>query len=426
MDEDATRPCYGCGVEVDEFIGYEVDGKLLCESCMGDYGVCEDCHGLFHLDDMKTRENGDLLCQPCLKSHLERCTCCGDVFDQEIEEGRGDSWGDMCPNCASQHFICDNCDETLHNDCYGGNGLCIECYDSEEEEEARPLRGYHNRPSFSPIFQPKRGYPLYFGIELETDDYSSNRQEVAEQLFDLSNEEELFWLERDCSLDNGIELITQPCILNYHRKLFPWKEVMEVITKGGGKGEKTNTAALHIHFNRSFFGRKQSELYQLRLIYLFEKFRDELITLGRTSEYLMHRSAKKYNCELHNTSAKDKIRELRLDGDRMFAVNLTSRETIEIRIFRSTLRVNTIKASLELVDFLVRLAKSYSTRKLQKLTWDDLLGLINKRKYRYLPAYAEQCLRNGVRKEKDIPKESVPQTCVRPVTLRELTSIHQS
>ena len=352
MVKEEKRYCFDCEVTLMQEEGEELNGNLLCATCFGSY---------YH------------------------CAACGNLYNREAAENEG-AWGDMCMPCSSEHFVCGECRETFNAEAYSEEGLCENCVGRRENQG---VRDYHSHLGRRVCFLPNKNQALYFGVELETDKYDERRP-AAKELVALSPDEELFWLENDSSLDCGIELITQPCSLDYHLNKFPWETAIEIIERNGGHGQDTGTAALHIHFNRSFLNGKQAELQQLRLVYLFEKFRDELLILGRTSDYLQSRSAKKYNCPLHDTTAKLKMYQLECLVDRMQSVNITNRTTIEIRIFRSTLQVTTIKASIELVDFLVRLAKNESTRQLQKLSWRDMLKLINKSKYRYLPLYVRQ------------------------------------
>ena len=342
--------------------------------------MCDNCGNTFLLADAQEYRDG-LYCQRCYERSSEVCTCCDDRFDPD---GDG-AWGGMCPDCAEEHFECESCREIYSRDDYGDDGMCQQCYDSEHGS----IKNYHSGAACGIIFHPDKLETLYFGVELETDDYK-DRERAAGSLSTINEDEELFWLESDCSLHNGIEIISQPCTLDYHRNHFPWREITDIVQKHGGHGEKTETAALHIHFSKDFFGKKHSELYQLRLIFLFEKFYDQLAILGRSTPYLLERSAKKYHRNLTNCSAKAKIKELRERGDRMQAVNITGRETIEIRICRSTLIAATILASLELVDFLIRLALKTNTKKLQIMTWADIIKLIKQGSYHYLPQYIDE------------------------------------
>lgn len=61
---------------------------------------------------------------------------------------------------------------------------------------------------------------------------------------------------------------------------------------------------------------------------------------------------------------------------RYTAVNLTNADTIELRLFRGTLKPNTLIATLQLVNHLCAVAISLSDAELQDMNWFDFLDRI--------------------------------------------------
>ena len=59
--------------------------------------------------------------------------------------------------------------------------------------------------------------------------------------------------------------------------------------------------------------------------------------------------------------------------DRYHAINLTNRNTIEFRMFRGTLNIETFFATLQLVDNIVRYVKEHTNNDIQSLQFTDLL-----------------------------------------------------
>ncbi len=72
------------------------------------------------------------------------------------------------------------------------------------------------------------------------------------------------------------------------------------------------------------------------------------------------------------------------------AVNLQNYNTVEIRIFRGTLKLNTLLATLQMVNHLCDVAVSLTDEELQDMGWYDFLSrvtepeLIQYLKERYL------------------------------------------
>lgn len=371
--------CEKCNEIISEGDERNLDDYILCISCRENSFICSACEELADNNNMHSYRDG-YVCEDCYSAVTKICDCCGSSYDPDD----ADAWNGMCSDCANEHFLCDNCGEIYCNDNYGGNGLCYEC----SEPNRGPIKDYHSGPKCSIRFCPDHSESLYFGVELETDDYN-DRVGAAEDLEAICNGDKLFWLEVDGSLHNGIEIISQPCTLDYHRDHFPWKQITKIVQEHGGKAERTAHAAMHVHFSTAYFG-KHPEICQLRLIYLFEHFYKELTTLGKTTDYLAGRSAKKYDTNLFDCRPQIKIEQIKSKRVRLQAVNILNFNTTEIRIFGSTLLTSTILARLELVDFLVRLAHKTSTKNLLKITWVDLTNQINTKKYRYLPQYIKK------------------------------------
>lgn len=357
-------------------------GQPICEACLEKYAVCSFCNSLSSvLDDELIEYNGESYCPTCVENKLARCQECDEYFSRGDPDAR---WG-YCPSCAKHYFCCENCDEVLHEDNYGADGLCQTCFEGGRHDGA--LREYHDTPDF--VFHPNERHSLYFGVELETDEYR-DRDEAILALSALSEDEQLFYLSEDNSLSNGIEIISQPCTLGFHRDSFPWAKIVEIVTNHGGRSHDTETCGLHIHFSRDFFDHKHSDLYQVRLIYLFEKFWAELVKFSRRAGEQWLHYACRYGYPMFDKPAKLKVHELKHNFYRNQAVNITNRKTVEIRLFRGSLNVETILATIELVDFLVRLVRNTATKKLQVLAWTELVTLVDHEQYRYLPNYLKE------------------------------------
>ena len=55
-------------------------------------------------------------------------------------------------------------------------------------------------------------------------------------------------------------------------------------------------------------------------------------------------------------------------------VNLTNYHTIEFRMFRGTLKLNTLLATLQMVDRICEVAFYLSDQEMQELTWTDFVS----------------------------------------------------
>ena len=61
-------------------------------------------------------------------------------------------------------------------------------------------------------------------------------------------------------------------------------------------------------------------------------------------------------------------------GSRYTCVNLTNGDTIEFRMFRGTLKSNTLLATLQMVDHICDVALYLSDDELRDLSWSSFVG----------------------------------------------------
>ena len=95
------------------------------------------------------------------------------------------------------------------------------------------------------------------------------------------------------------------------------------------------------HISRAAFGEteQEQELSIARLLYFVEKFWTELLRFSRRTERQINRWAARYGMKLSPKAVMESAKDSR--AGRYTAVNLTNEETVEIRIFRGTLKYNT-------------------------------------------------------------------------------------
>ncbi len=398
MNEDEIV-CYFCGHAIQKGSECKLGEETFCSTCVEGYCLCTSCSVLLeHANAFHYRDDG--YCDDCFHERFSYCVCCTEAYDNNDSN----CWGGLCPGCSDEHFVCTNCEETYHTRNYGGNGLCDECYNSLHTVG---LHSYHAGADCGTHYHPTDKENLYFGIELETDIYD-DRDSAISSLLALSNSEQLFWMEEDCSLSHGIEIISQPCTLDYHRDYFPWTEIAKTVLENGGKSHDTLTCGLHIHFSRRFFDdAKNQTTCVVKLVYIFERFYKQLSLLSRRggSSGLLH-NARTYDVPMFDKPSREKLDDLSHKYSRYQAVNLQNRNTIEIRIFQGTLKVSSILAAIELVDFLVRLAKITPIKQLQVLTWIDLVNRIDHKRYQYLPQYIVERFGNITEDETNVLNRS--------------------
>ena len=178
-------------------------------------------------------------------------------------------------------------------------------------------------------------------------------------------------------MDEGLELVTHPMTLEYQLNEMPWAEVLRKAQSMGYLSHAAGTCGLHVHISRLAFGctYEQQEAAIARLLYFVEKFWAELLRFSRRTQSQMNRWAARYGIRL--TPSEQMNHAKNSCAGRYTAVNLTNADTVEIRMFRGTLKLNTLKATLQMVNHLVEVAVSMSDSQVQDMSWFDFLDDIN-------------------------------------------------
>lgn len=267
-----------------------------------------------------------------------------------------------------------------------GDAWCEDCY--EEWNTRYPLKGYHEHHMVNPIIftTGKENDKLLLGVELEVNS-KGNEYVDTDELNDIAGDlfnyvpKNFIGIEEDGSIDNGFEIITQPASFEFHTSIKKeYSAAFRRLLESDMRSHNTNCCGLHIHFNRDYFAGNE-DLYTTRLLYLVEKFWEEITKFSRRTNYSINRW-----CSRYNGTPEQMIKESK-DGvlGRYYAINLLNENTIEFRIFRGTLKLNTFIASLQLVETMVKVCKNAtSIEELQDLRWEDLL------KYDEIKSYWEE------------------------------------
>ena len=334
--------------------------------------ICSHCGAVINEEDDFETLNGQILCADCVERYTTTCDHCGDTI--WCDDSYGDEYTNLCSSCYHNHYVrCCCCDALLlEDDAYtiDGDSYCGECY-RDEADRNRSIHDYGFKPE--PIFygDSKR----YFGVELEIDGGGKDDDNADELLAIANRDAECVYIKGDGSLDDGLEIVTHPMTLNYH-KSFCWQEIMSKAISLGYRSHQTSTCGLHVHVNRSCLGDDQEEqdLVIGHILLFVEMHWNELLKFSRRSEYSMARWASRYGYENSAKAILDKAKKA--GNGRYAAVNLMNWATIEFRLFRGSLKYNTLIAALELVDAICDVAITTSEEEIANMSWSDFVSKI--------------------------------------------------
>lgn len=274
------------------------------------------------------------ICVDCRNEHYKKCGHCGYWFEKATPFTETVNGRQICQFCVqSRYFTCANCSglenrEHLY-DVGGGRHFCRNCY--------QQYQGYWiANHSFKVAGKPLGRGPHFMGVELEVECsslYDPNQQ--AEYVTKLLKG--FVVCKADGSLSHGFEIVTVPADLDTHRTL--WLPFFEELPPKI-KSYSTDTCGLHVHCSRAPLS---------------------ALTIGKCLVFMTHANNKRFIETIAGRTAnrwsrfKDKhyTDSLRNPEDKYEALNLIPKDTIEFRIFRGTLRRESLFKAIEFCDALI-------------------------------------------------------------------------
>lgn len=333
--------------------------------------VLDDDNECYEVDDQ-------LFCQDCCDNETTVCDCCG---GRCLEQNTvSDNNTTICTDCYNDCYNrCSNCDSLVHSDdtyWRGENPYCRDCYDECCGGDDY-INDYYYKPK--PVFytMPKEAGVRFYGVELEIDG-GGRYDENAEKLYDIANaKNDVIYIKSDGSLDEGMELVSHPCSINFHRKKLPWGEIVRKALSLGYSSHNTSTCGLHVHIGRKQLGETIEEQEEVisRIMFFFESHWNELFKFSRRTSYSADRWAARHG---YNDKPKEILEKAKKSTKGRYAcVNITNTSTVEIRLFRGTLKLGSFMAVLELVDSICENAVYLTDDELHRQSWADFVMNIN-------------------------------------------------
>lgn len=320
-----------------ETLTVDGDTALYCEACKEDLHTCDRCSE--HCTDTHTvrtgsrRRDDETWCELCKDDHAQRCEDCRDWFGNDCDGmSHGSDW--YCESCSENYSICDTCGTLLSTDNQysdnNGDGTYCERHQPSDDEDSdnEYIHDYSYKPR--PIFH---GAGIHYGVELEV----TCDRDTAEDTIEVLGGDSHVFLKDDSSIQGGgYEIVTHPHTLDSHRKL--WAGFNDYARR---KGFKANSNGMHVHIDRA-----KLSPYRIAIMQRFINRDDNRAFIG----FIAQRSDSswaKCNPDLAKMRAEG-------NGERYSALNLNNAKTVELRIFRGTIRKSEFFKNLEFCDALVQ------------------------------------------------------------------------
>lgn len=258
------------------------------------------------------------------------CIDCNVLLVSSGEEANRYLNTDRCVSCALRFRYCPSCGHMLLR-VDMRNDSCRPCF-----RENPSLANYTTRIDTSGLENNRR----YFGVELETELKEPSADNMKAKLIEIDDLlGDAVIMKHDGSLNNGIEIVTKPFIREQHYPL--WDKFLTQRPKGLRSWD-SDRCGLHIHASRS-------------------GLTDE--TIARAVCFCNSSGNKKFiyvmSGRKSNTYSKYKAKEIATaaqSGDRHEAINLCNQDTVEFRMFKGTLKKESVYKNIEFCDALLDFA----------------------------------------------------------------------
>ena len=313
------------------------NGEYICYDCRQDAYVCDECNHYVHPDNVFSVNDGDNhFCEGCYDD-LPMCDYCDSRYVDE-------------PQCSCGSGIILNYSDKfrpliMHS--VGANNALVRC-------------AAHNLPD-------RERNNIFMGLEFEMENIIGHygTGEIANIFTDAYNDSQLM-LKHDGSINDGFELVSQPHTLDAFMHHFPWDLVREAQAKGmRGWDVGHREIGIHIHINRKAFytkpehTRRNASPHLMGFMYFIYKNVPSIKRIaGRNVQYgHMH--------EDYLSEAYSICRHGDNQYRRTLGINVQNNDTVELRMFRSTMRVERIQAYLQFVEAAVRYTQTDRVTKMR-------------------------------------------------------------
>ena len=323
--------------------------------------LCEQC-GISHVlkGDNAVRMynvNNETVCKTCWDSLNEDytfmdCDGCSTLISEDISN--------------SSHYS-EYRDSTLCYDCYNNSIECGDCgyefYENDghecEEDTSSYIHSYGYKPR--PVFYGKADYHL--GLELEVEARNGDLFSGAEYVYSKIGDRA--YLKYDGSLSNGFEIVTHPHSLHEMQNKFPW-EILPWLQDEGFRSWNTSSCGIHVHVSRSAFKDDAHQIKFTKLIY--DNQRQVERVAGRKSSYAKFNDKGKIVRKVKTGYSLD---------DRYSAVNNENENTLEVRVFRGSLRKERVLSAIEFTHAAVEYTRTIKmVAKDKPLSWARFIAFV--------------------------------------------------
>lgn len=369
----SLHKCSHCGryyVDASSIKEIRVEGSYrsthnICSHCESIYIKCEDCDTYHPRISARLAPDGKWYCEDHIGDHFIQCSNCYGWYPV-----------DAVTHGSDDYMMCDEC---FSNAAHGTSG----CLDGSRDSYTAPegVTYYSYKPT--PVLYPNKDTNgMYLGIELECDG-GHNSYSVANKVNKMLG---FTYAKHDGSLgEEGIEFVSHPATIDYfmdHKDDFA--KAMKYLRRKGYSSHNSGTCGLHVHVS-AFPLIYETDNGIEKLLYLQNKFWDNLYKFSRREESAL-------NCWARRIPVDSVVNDNSLEPDerakylkdaknsskvcnraRYQCINLQNGSTVEFRMMRGTLNIDTFMATLQLIHNICDLALIKTLDEVTALSWNDIV-----------------------------------------------------
>jgi hypothetical protein len=385
-----TKTNFRCGICTKEFgLDYAlfttVNHKLTvcCTKCQDrDFGTCKCCDTrmpIFDLSEIKVKGKNTSVCRGCRTTLYVSCHDCGN-FDliKDSKKFNGNRW--YCSTCTKQYHECTGCHgafkgnqlvDTLCNRCMQG---MVKGYHTKidqiipdylmRDEDGR--KSFYNKGVPGHALLPRgdntsimqnassQGAERFFGVELEVEyDYNSklDRNRAAKRVYDCFPRPFIV-IKHDSSLKDqgqgGFEIVSAPA--TYKRHIKEWEQLFATYPeKSLLSSYFTDHCGMHIHVSRASLSTLQIGKIVSFICHPNNRKFIRQIAQRQSNKYNNFTIAKKVSdIPFYKKTGMHKPAWIAQEQHHT-AVDINHEQTIEIRIFKGTLKKEAFFKNIEFV-----------------------------------------------------------------------------
>lgn len=329
--------CYGCNNYHHDIESFH--GRSFCINCQPKIKKCEFCKGYdlrINLKKIKGKISSHYVCKSCINDDMVECHKCGSVVNKNTIEDTG-----FCEYCKSAYKYCTRC-KSYHF----GESKCRLLMSS--------VMNYSYKPALHFNVVDKDPSTVFFGFENEINYATQLGMDYALRTLYTSYPTTTLHVKADGSVENyGFEVVSQPMTHKFFNTINfepMFQEEPQL---------KDKSCGLHVHVSKSSF-EGHAHLYKF-INFINEDANKSFVSkmAGRDFPWTYRGASYAQKMELKEVGSLIKNK---LPKERYHSINLTNKDTYEIRIFKGAKNEQELRQRVEFILALIEFTRTCSIK----------------------------------------------------------------